>query len=67
MVEFRDKLGYRFREPVWVKGALNREKLEGRYKKMPASLPSITIMPAFNPLIGGMCLGRLVDLKRAKL
>jgi putative SbcD/Mre11-related phosphoesterase len=102
LVEFRDKLGYRFREPVWVKGALNREKLEGRYKKMPASLPSITIMPAFNPLIGGMCvnkrsedgyakkfigplinslkgrtastylldgtcLGRLVDLKRAKL
>ena len=54
LIEFRDMLGYRFREPVWVKGNLKREKIEAKFKKIPEKLPGVIIMPAFNGLTGGV-------------
>jgi len=52
-VEFRDSLGYRFTERVWVKGILERKTLERRYKNLPERLPQVLVVPVFNPMVGG--------------
>ncbi len=66
LVEFKDKLMYRFVEPVWIRGKLSRERIEARYKTVPESLPDVVIMPAFNGISGGIAIngsqkGRSVD------
>ncbi len=67
LVEFRDKLRYRFVEPVWTKGRLNREKIKCRYKKIinnnknPGPLPDVVIMPAFNEVAGGVAINGKTD------
>ena len=66
LVEFRDKLGYRFREPVWVRGKLSLEKIERRYKQVPAVLPEVIVMPAFNELSGGVAMNGKSDPDYAK-
>jgi putative SbcD/Mre11-related phosphoesterase len=53
VIEFRDKLGYRFVEQVWMRGELDIGKVKKRYKTAPRSMPEAIIMPAFNPLIMG--------------
>ena len=54
MVEFRDRLNYRFIEQVWVRGKLMREKIMEKFKKIPKSIPEAVVMPAFNELAGGI-------------
>lgn len=56
LVEFKDKLMYRFVEPVWIRGRLSRGRIEARYKTVPKSLPSVVIMPAFNEIAGGIAI-----------
>lgn len=63
VIEFQDKLGYRFREPVWIRGKLDPEKIGERYKKIPERLPEAVIMPAFNELAGGMAVNGKRDSK----
>jgi len=53
-IEFKDKLGYRWIEPVWVRTRLNKENIEDRYKKN--GNPEVIVMPAFNPFSGGKIL-----------
>jgi putative SbcD/Mre11-related phosphoesterase len=52
VIEFRDKLGYRFLEQVWIRGRLDAKKISRKYGASAAT-PEVIIMPAFNPLIKG--------------
>lgn len=56
-IEFRDKLGYRWREPVWVRTLISKARIK---KKFPnaKSLPQVVIMPAFNNFAGGHAINR---------
>ena len=69
-----DRLGYRTFEPCWLRCPPLHEKLKERY---PASqTQQILIMPAFNPLCGGIAVnqeallgpfGSLVDVNNAEV
>lgn len=57
-VEFRYS-GYRMVEPVWLAAKWDKEKIAEAYTKYSGletriSNPKIILMPAFNPLLGGM-------------
>jgi hypothetical protein len=57
-IEFRDKLGYRWIEPVWIKAKLNPKKIQEKYKQEIKKLPELIIMPAFNEFAGGIAVNR---------
>ncbi len=78
-IRFKDRLGYVWMEPVWVKTKLKKEALKKRYGKIKRS-PKIIIMPAFNGFAGGMAVNRkksnrnfigplvkCADMKKAKI
>ena len=79
LFEIRDKLGYRFVERVWVKGSLDKKKVFRKYKTETKNLPEAILMPAFNPLSGGVPINRkgtdafsnpvtkLIETKRAEI
>ncbi len=51
-IQLKDRLGYKTYEPCWLKGRFQNQLL---LKKYPASTtPEIIILPAFNPLCGGI-------------
>jgi putative SbcD/Mre11-related phosphoesterase len=73
-VKLTDRLGYTFYEPCWLKARCYSEKLKQRYPS--ANDPVITIMPAFNPLCGGIAVNsegltgpysKLIDIPRAEV
>jgi putative SbcD/Mre11-related phosphoesterase len=51
-IEFKNKLGYRWTEPVWIRAKLDRKKVSKRFREA-GKLPELLVMPAFNPLSGG--------------
>ncbi len=59
-IEFRDDLGYRWREPVWIRAVLERKMLAERFRGLDAKrgheaergLPEVVLMPAFNGFAG---------------
>ncbi|MCX6817310.1 MAG: metallophosphoesterase [Candidatus Aenigmarchaeota archaeon] len=53
-IEFRDKLGHRFYEQVWIRAELDRVKLAKKYKNLPSKLPELIMVPKFNRLSGGI-------------
>ncbi|MBN1896387.1 MAG: metallophosphoesterase [Candidatus Aenigmarchaeota archaeon] len=61
LVEFRDRLGYSFRERVWVKGKLDPVMLKRRYTEIPEKLPDVIVVPAFNPFLGGASYNRKIS------
>jgi hypothetical protein len=60
-VEFRDSLGYRFFEQVWLRAKLDREKLASKYKSIPKNLPELIVLPVFNRLSGGIPFNRPIS------
>jgi hypothetical protein len=51
-----DRLGYRTFEPCWLRGPCVAEKFQEKYSvSVP---PQILVMPAFNPLCGGIAVNR---------
>lgn len=51
---FKNKMGYRWKEQVWLKTKLNIKKLSEKIKvKTNVKQLDLIIMPAFNPLAGG--------------
>jgi len=65
-IEFRDRLGYRFFEQVWMRAELDRNALRKKYKKIPTRLPELIIMPKFNRLSGGISMNYPVsDIDKA--
>ena len=51
-IEFKDKLGYRSRQQVWLKGKLNQDVIKKKYKVTSTGKLNIIIFPAFNRLLG---------------
>jgi len=49
---FKDRFGYRFAERCWIISKPNYVELEKRYGEI--NLEKVVIMPAFNPLCGGI-------------
>ena len=58
-IEFRDHIGKVWEEPVWVRARLSRKRLATRYAALPHRLPELIVVPAFNPLAGGIPLNRM--------
>jgi hypothetical protein len=67
----KDRLGYTFFEPCWLKGKIDIDKARTKYKNLDREA-EILFMPAFNPLCGGIGvnrdgivgpIGKIVDLE----
>jgi len=73
-VMFTDRLEHKTFESCWVKGSFLKNKMKEKY---PASNdPEILIMPAFNPLCGGVAanqegimgpMGKIIDIQKAQI
>ena len=70
---FTDRLGYKTFEPCWIKSGFNN-KLKEKYPNSACS--SLLIVPAFNPLCGGIAtnqegvtgpIGKIIDIKNAQI
>ncbi len=61
-IEFKDKLGYRSRQQVWLKGKLNQEVIKKKYKIRSTGKLNIIILPAFNRLLGSLNVTSKEDL-----
>ena len=58
-VEFRDELGGRTIEPVWLRAKLDASKFPGRLQEqIEGELPELLVMPAFSELVGGAAVNR---------
>ena len=55
-VMLTDRLEYKSFEPCWLKGYFIKSKLKEKYPS--ASNPELLIIPAFNPLCGGIAVNR---------
>ena len=69
-----DRLGHKTFESCWLRGNLISDKLKERYPE--SKNPEIILMPAFNPLCGGIAankgsivgpIGRIMDVKNAQV
>lgn len=58
-VEFRDELGGRTIEPVWLRVKLDTTKFPGRLQEqIGGEPPELLVMPAFSELVGGAAVNR---------
>jgi len=73
-VMFTDTLGYKTFEPCWIKGIFLEGKLKEKYPN--SKISEILIIPAFNPLCGGIAvnhegitgpMGKLIDIKNSQI
>ena len=73
-VMFTDRLGYKTYEPCWIRGNLLKNKVKEKYPN--CSNLEILVMPAFNPLCGGVAanqkgitgpIGKLIDIKNTQI
>jgi putative SbcD/Mre11-related phosphoesterase len=73
-IMFTDRLGHKTFEPCWIKSVCNKDKLKEKYPNGTCS--SILIIPAFNPLCGGIAVnqegitgpfGKIIDIKNAQI
>jgi putative SbcD/Mre11-related phosphoesterase len=73
-VMFTDRLGYKTFEPCWIKSMFLINKLKEKYPNGISS--SILIIPAFNPLCGGIAvnqegvsgpIGKIIDIQNAQI
>ncbi len=71
-IMFTDRLGHKTFEPCWIKSSINSNKMKDKYPKGTCS--SILVIPAFNPLCGGIAanqegitgpIGKIIDIKKA--
>lgn len=73
-VMFTDRLGYKTFESCWIKGMFLKNKLKEKYPN--STRPEILVMPAFNPLCGGLAanqegimgpIGKIIDIRNAQI
>jgi len=69
-----DRLGHKNFEPCWIKGNFVDNKLKEKYPRSVS--PKILVMPAFNPLCGGIAanqegitgpIGKIIDIENAQI
>ncbi|MBN2043151.1 MAG: metallophosphoesterase [Candidatus Aenigmarchaeota archaeon] len=58
-IEFRDKIGYRFVEQVWVRTNIIKERIDNRYE-ITGELPELIVLPRFNHLCGGISMNQSI-------
>jgi putative SbcD/Mre11-related phosphoesterase len=73
-IMFTDRLGFKTFESCWIKSSFIKDKLK---EKCPNSTnPKILVMPAFNPLCGGIAvnqegvtgpIGKLIDIHNSQI
>ncbi|MEK6909466.1 MAG: hypothetical protein AABW61_00130, partial [Candidatus Aenigmatarchaeota archaeon] len=61
-IEFKDKLGYRSRQQIWLKGKLNQTVIKKKYKITSTGKLNIIILPSFNSLLGSLNVMEKKDL-----
>jgi hypothetical protein len=60
-VEFRDELGGRTVEPVWLRAKLDETKFPKKLREgIKNMLPELLVMPAFSDLVGGAAVNRTI-------
>ncbi len=60
-VEFRDEIGGRTIEPIWLRAKLDASKFPKKVKgQIKGELPELLVMPAFNELVGGAAVNRRI-------
>lgn len=59
--EFKDKLGLKRVEQVWVKGKVDEEKVKEKYKIRKIGKGNLIIIPAFNKLLGSVKINKLIE------
>jgi putative SbcD/Mre11-related phosphoesterase len=73
-IMFTDRLGYKIFEPCWVKGKFIKDRLKEKYPN--AKCNEVLIMPAYNPLCGGLSInqggimgpfGKMIDIKNSQI
>jgi putative SbcD/Mre11-related phosphoesterase len=73
-VMLEDRLGYKMFETCWLKGKNIKKRLRERYPE--SGDPNILVMPAFNPLCGGIAanvegvtgpIGKIMDIKNTQI
>lgn len=71
---FIDRLGHKNFEPCWIKGSFVNKKLKGKYPN--SSTPQFLIIPALNPLSGGIAvnkdgitgpLGKIINIPNSQI
>ncbi len=76
VVALVDPLGHAHTEPCWVRAPLDPDVVASRYGDLATGDKRITLLPPFNPLLGGAAVnvdgllgpgGRLVHLNEARL
>ncbi len=77
VVALVDPLGHAHTEPCWVRAPLDPDVIATRYgEEVPSNAKHITLIPPFNPLLGGAAVnldgllgpgGKLVNLAAARL
>jgi putative SbcD/Mre11-related phosphoesterase len=82
LIEFRDSMGYRWNERVWVKANFRKQELDGlkkklKLKELPKNMPEVIVMPAFSEFAGGRSitgqenfmgpLAKFLDYSRSKI
>lgn len=60
-IEFRDELGYRNSEKVWIKGRLNEEIVKKKFDLKKTGKLNIIVIPTFNNILGGKAVNRISD------
>ena len=73
-IMFTDRLGYKTFEPCWIKSMFLKDKLKEKYPNSTCS--EILVMPAFNPLCGGIAankdgisgpMGKMIDIQNSQI
>lgn len=73
-VMFTDRLDFKTFEPCWMKGLFLKDKLKEKYPN--SKNPEVLVMPAFNPLCGGLAtnqegitgpIGKIIDIKNSQI
>lgn len=58
-IEFRDELGWRAVEPIWLRAKLYGKKFPKKLRPSTGGeLPELLVMPAFSELVGGAAVNR---------
>ena len=59
-IEFRDKLGYRSIQQVWLKGKLNQELIKKKYEIKETGKLNFIVLPSFNKVSGSLAVNKVL-------
>lgn len=60
-IEFKDDLGYRSIQQVWLKGKLNKNLIKKKYKIKRTGKLNLVVLPSFNRLAGCLAVNKILE------